>query len=61
MRARLRHQDDHAAERGWTVGRGRWGGRTYRDPRFDFLGELSVLGEAIPQEVTETLTPEVAR
>lgn len=35
--AHLQAQDDHAVRSGWTVGATRWGGRTYRDPRFDGL------------------------
>lgn len=30
-------EEERAVERGWQVERGRWGSRSYRDPRFDTL------------------------
>jgi hypothetical protein len=37
VRERLVDQDRRASANGWTVSAGRWGRRTYRDPRFDLL------------------------
>jgi hypothetical protein len=34
---RLAAQDTAALNRGWTVDRGRFGSRTYRDPRWDVV------------------------
>jgi hypothetical protein len=35
--ARLQAGDDYARQAGWTITRTRFGGRIYRDPRFDQL------------------------
>jgi hypothetical protein len=37
-------QDAHAYNRGWTVTTGRFGSRTYRDPRWDHVEELRTEG-----------------
>jgi hypothetical protein len=34
---RMQAGDDHARQAGWTITRTRFGGRIYRDPRFDQL------------------------
>jgi hypothetical protein len=62
MCARLRAQDERAAALGWSVSRSRRGARSYRDPRFDSLDQLSVLIAAEQQqETTAALSPAVAR
>lgn len=43
-RAKLIAQDRRASQRGWTVTSGRWGSRTYRDPRFDSLARSAEMG-----------------
>jgi hypothetical protein len=39
-------QDLRAAQQGWTVTNGRWGSRTYRDPRFDSLARTVDIAES---------------
>src|SRR5437016_2674860 len=42
--ARMQAGDDYARQAGWTITRTRFGGRIYRDPRFDQLAAARAPG-----------------
>lgn len=50
LRERLAGQERFAEQAGWKVRKGRWGSRTYRDPRFDsaeFISRVQAEGTSV--------------
>lgn len=50
LQERLASEEHFAEQAGWKITRGRWGSRTYRDPRFDsaeFLARFQTEGTAV--------------
>lgn len=59
--SRLIAQDLRAAQRGWAVTAGKWGSRTYRDPRFDSVVRYAETGESAASSLGITVVPAASR
>lgn len=62
FRSPIEVEEERAMARGWRVERARWGGRTYRDPRFDALAGTVDMGQCVGHDMdTAAVVPVVAR